>query len=342
MGDGGFDFSFFGDGGDGGVQGPIPGGGDGLGGGGGSTGDGGIGVGDGTGGGGGLGDGNTFIGDGAGLPTGGGTGGFGDGGFGGGGGGGAFGDGGFGEGDVGSTFGSSDITDPANWGTGLDAATTGDVSPDLSGVSPFDPAVMAQTMNPAGPAASTTPIGQGAEGGAGGNTADQFTIPDISSDPTIAQYANNPNYPGNQTAQGGGGPGGGQGGGGGAQQMFNTMARGMSQALNQGYQPSPYRYPYRNPYLNPYGNPNNPFASGTSGGNVRRLADMLAFGRGDPFRLANAGMITPEQANLLSRTYSGLVARYARQLGVSPQQLSPGIRELIANNAISSIGLEGA
>ena len=236
------------------------------------------------------------------------------------------------------------MTDPATWGQGIDAARSGD----YSGVSPFDPAVMAQTMNPAGPAGGPTTIGQGAMGAAegGAGNADQFTIPDINADPTIQQYANNPNFPGNQTGQGGqgGGPGGGMGGGGGgAQQMLNTVARGMGQMLNQGYQPSPYRYPpWRNPYYNPYGNPNNPFATGTSGGNVWRLADMLAFGRGDPFRLANAGMITPEQARLLSRTYGGLVARYAKQLGVSPQQLSPGIRELIANSAINSIGLEGA
>jgi hypothetical protein len=128
-----------------------------------------------------------------------------------------------------------------------------------------------------------------------------------------------------------------------------TAGINLSNALNQ---PS---YPALMPGAYPGGPaaPFNPgpiasgFAPGTfTGGGVagglaaNRLSAGLLSGQ-SPQQLAQSGIISPARASNLQQTYSGISAQYARQLGVSPATLSPGVKRLIAAQVLADNGLGG-
>jgi hypothetical protein len=73
--------------------------------------------------------------------------------------------------------------------------------------------------------------------------------------------------------------------------------------------------------------------------NLVRLNDALVSGQGDPLALQNRGMLTPQQAQSLSGSYNGLVNAYAQEHNMSPQSLSPMVKNILANEALSQSGV---
>src|SRR5215475_5130137 len=124
-----------------------------------------------------------------------------------------------------------------------------------------------------------------------------------------------------------------------------TAGINLTNALNQPSYSAlmPGAYPG-----SPYAGPIAPgFAPGTfEGGGVagglagNRLVNGLVSGQ-SPQQLAQQGIIPPARAAQLQSTYTGIEQQYAAQLGVSPQSLSPGVRRMIAAQALADQNLGG-
>lgn len=125
----------------------------------------------------------------------------------------------------------------------------------------------------------------------------------------------------------------------------------IANALNQPSYSAlqPIMYPgspmasYAGPYSGqtPLGEGGMPGTGGIAGGlAANRLTNGLVSGA-SPQQLAASGLISPQRATQLQADYTGITQAYARELGVSPQSLSPGIREMIAARALADNGLGG-
>jgi hypothetical protein len=122
----------------------------------------------------------------------------------------------------------------------------------------------------------------------------------------------------------------------------------LANALNQPSYPAlmPGAYP-GGPLAPQTTSPANQFAPGTitTGGVAGGLAaNRLAIGLvsgASPQQLAQSGIISQQRATTLQNTYSGISQQYAAQLGISPQRLSPGVKQLIAAQALADAGLGG-
>ena len=89
------------------------------------------------------------------------------------------------------------------------------------------------------------------------------------------------------------------------------------------------------------GGPGAPGSGGIAGGlAASRLANGLVAGQSAD-QLAAEGIISPDRATRLEGTYQGITAQYAKELGVDPRTLSPGVQRMIAAQALADTGLGG-
>lgn len=131
----------------------------------------------------------------------------------------------------------------------------------------------------------------------------------------------------------------------GATTGLNALTAGvrLANALNQ---PSMAAQPFT--ALLPGAFPGSPFApvqnvgfGGIAGGlAANRLTNSLVAGA-TAQQLAASGIISLPRAQQLQADYNGIAAQYARQLGISPQRLSPQIKQMIAARALADQGLGG-
>lgn len=121
-----------------------------------------------------------------------------------------------------------------------------------------------------------------------------------------------------------------------------NIANALNQPAYTALQPQYYPGSPFNPGPNAPGFPaNNQVGGGIAGGlAASRLANGLLNGA-TPQQLAASGLISPQRATRLQGTYSGITQQYAQQLGVSPQSLSPGVKQMIAARALADTGLGG-
>jgi hypothetical protein len=206
---------------------------------------------------------------------------------------------------------------------------------------PSDTKVAAAFPQAAAPLAAPTEVGPGVVGPAAGPATATTAAPTATAATAATPAATTAAAP---TAAGGGidaltGLRAGTAG-------INAIAAGinLSNALNQpSYQAFlPSSYP-GSPYLQ---GPNQPGYQGTGYGGrgglaANRLTNDLVSGA-SPQQLAATGIISPQRATQLQQDYNGISAAYAKQLGVSPANLSTAVRQIIAARALGEAGLGGA
>jgi len=123
-----------------------------------------------------------------------------------------------------------------------------------------------------------------------------------------------------------------------------TAGINLSNALQQRSYPALQPAAYPGSIYSPYYSSSQPGAAGTGGiaGGLaaNRLANALVAGA-SPQQLEASGLIGQGRATRLQSTYSGIAAQYAKQLGVSEQSLSPGVKRMIAAQALADTNLGG-
>lgn len=125
--------------------------------------------------------------------------------------------------------------------------------------------------------------------------------------------------------------------------IANALNQPAYTALQPQYYPGSVAASYAGPYSGqtPLGEGGMPGTGGIAGGlAANRLTNGLVSGA-SPQQIAASGLISPQRATQLQADYTGITQAYARELGVSPQSLSPGIREMIAARALADNGLGG-
>ena len=123
-----------------------------------------------------------------------------------------------------------------------------------------------------------------------------------------------------------------------------TAGINLNNALNQPSYPALQPTAYPGSIYSPYYSSSQPGAPGTGGiaGGLaaNRLTNALVSGA-TPQQLEASGLIGQGRATRLQSTYSGISAQYAKQLGVSEQSLSPGVKRMIAAQALADMNLGG-
>lgn len=125
--------------------------------------------------------------------------------------------------------------------------------------------------------------------------------------------------------------------------LVNNMNQPGTTTYAPGYYPYASgggAYPYYG-YGSAGGGYSTPQPNDTTQANLMRLSNALVQGQGDPLALQNSGMLNAQQAQALSGTYNSLLNAYAQDHNMSPQSVSPMVRNIIANEALSQSGTIG-